>query len=52
MTHQECLLFSWEILLKKTKVIPPEDATMVCFQHVDGCCNSKVGLDQKSPNWS
>ena len=39
--------FLGENSFRKTKVIPPEDATMVCFQQDGGCCNSKVGLGSK-----
>ena len=43
-THLECLLCSQEIVLRKQSVITDESPTMVCFQQVDGCNNSKFGL--------
>ena len=46
-TQQECLLFSWEILLKKTKVIPPKNVTMENIGQDGGCCNSNIGLGSK-----
>ena len=47
--NKKGLLFPWGEILKKMKVIPPEDATMVCFQQDGGCCNSKDGLGSKIP---
>ena len=42
--NKKICCFLGENSLKKTKVIPPEDATMENFEQDGGCCNSKVGL--------
>ena len=41
------VVFLGNTLERKQRGIPPEELTMVCFQQVDGSCNSNVTLGPK-----